>query len=180
MKILVDDIPKEGLKFEFSLSPDWVRERVEDPGDDFKFAGEIEVLVELYKSPNGIKVLGKYRGKADLICPRCLEPFQEPVAGDFNIRLMPETIVYGKRELHLTLKDLDVEFFDGVVIDLEAIILSELMVNFPHDKLCSEDCKGLCPVCGANWNYETCEHMNDKGRELKNRLWDQLKVAIKI
>ncbi len=179
MKILVDDIPKEGLKLEFSLDPDWVRERVTDPGDDFKFEGEIHVKVELHKSSNGIKVKGSYSGIASLVCPRCLDSFQSPMEESFHIRLMSETLVYGKRELHLTIKDLDIEYFDGIVVDLEDIILSELVVNFPHDKLCSEDCRGLCPVCGVNWNHESCEHVDVRERPLKNRLWDQLKVAIK-
>ncbi len=177
MKILVEDIPGEGLKLDFTLSSNWVRERVEGPGDDFKFAGDITVSVELHKSKNGIKVSGNYSAIADLICPKCLDPFTSPIEGSFKIRLMPETFLSRKKEIRLSYRDLDVEYFDGVVVDLEAIILSELVVNFPHDKLCREDCKGLCPVCGANWNYETCEHMgtyhgihNSLGIYLKNAL----------
>lgn len=179
MKILVEDIPREGLKLDFSLPPTWVRERVKDPEDDFNFASEIKVWVELYKSKNGVKVIGKYHGIANLICPKCLDPFQDEVNGEFSIRLMPDILIKSKRELRLSYKDLDIEYFDGVVIDLEQIILSELVVNFPHDKLCRDDCKGLCPVCGVNWNHETCEHMNQE-RKIKNTLFDQLKVSIKL
>ena len=177
MKILVDDIPKEGLKLELTLPSNWVRERVEDPGDDFKFVDNIGIDVELHKSKNGVKIEGTYTANADLVCPKCLDTFTLPITSRFNIRLMPETFSTRTKEIRLSYRDLDVEYFDGVVVDLEEIILSELVISFPHDKLCREDCKGLCPVCGTNWNYGTCEHIkthsNNKeslGFYLKNTL----------
>ncbi len=179
MRILVEDIPKEGIKLDFDLPPEWMRERIEDPGDDFRFAENIGVWVELYRTERGIRVKGGYSSVAQLTCPKCLEEFTSPFEGEFDIRLMPDIYIAGKREVRLTRKDLDVEYFDGVVVDLENIILSELMVNFPHDKLCRPDCKGLCPVCGANWNYEKCEHYGAEHR-YKNPIWDKIKLSIKL
>lgn len=31
-----------------------------------------------------------------------------------------------------------------------------LFINEPFKVLCDENCKGLCPNCGANLNHETC------------------------
>ncbi|MGO0916599.1 DUF177 domain-containing protein, partial [Clostridioides difficile] len=39
-------------------------------------------------------------------------------------------------------------------IDLIDIIEQTLDFNVPHKVLCSENCKGLCQVCGANLNEE--------------------------
>jgi uncharacterized protein len=39
---------------------------------------------------------------------------------------------------------------------LDRHIYENLVVNIPMRILCSETCKGLCPVCGANLNEETC------------------------
>ena len=36
------------------------------------------------------------------------------------------------------------------------IIEQTLDFNLPQKVLCDEDCKGLCPKCGANLNKETC------------------------
>jgi uncharacterized protein len=31
-----------------------------------------------------------------------------------------------------------------------------IFINLPMKPLCSPDCRGLCPVCGANRNKEKC------------------------
>ena len=33
-------------------------------------------------------------------------------------------------------------------LDLERLCYDELLLNLPSSLLCSEDCEGLCPVCG--------------------------------
>ena len=32
-----------------------------------------------------------------------------------------------------------------------------MLLELPLAPLCSEDCQGLCPVCGANRNTEPCD-----------------------
>ena len=38
------------------------------------------------------------------------------------------------------------------IIDISPLIDENIILNIPQKVLCSEDCKGLCPVCGANLN----------------------------
>ena len=33
----------------------------------------------------------------------------------------------------------------------------QLYLALPMKPLCREDCKGLCPNCGTNWNRGTCD-----------------------
>ena len=42
------------------------------------------------------------------------------------------------------------------VIDLEPLITAALLLEFPLIPLCDEECKGLCPQCGANLNEGLC------------------------
>mgnify|MGYP000337985405 CR=1 FL=1 len=42
------------------------------------------------------------------------------------------------------------------VIDLEPLITAALLLEFPLIPLCDEECKGLCPQCGANLNEGPC------------------------
>ena len=42
-----------------------------------------------------------------------------------------------------------------VIADGEAVRACVLL-EVPAKVLCREDCKGLCPVCGANLNHGTC------------------------
>lgn len=44
-------------------------------------------------------------------------------------------------------------------IDLADALLPSLVMETPFVVLCKPDCKGLCPVCGANLNEGDCEHV---------------------
>ena len=41
-------------------------------------------------------------------------------------------------------------------IDLQEICAENFLLNLPIRELCSEDCKGLCPRCGADLNVSEC------------------------
>ena len=42
-------------------------------------------------------------------------------------------------------------------VELDEIVISDILLNLPQKRLCKEDCKGLCPVCGHNLNNGDCE-----------------------
>ncbi len=46
-------------------------------------------------------------------------------------------------------------------IDTAEIAMSDLLLELPTKLLCSEDCKGLCPVCGCDRNETDCDCLND-------------------
>ena len=37
------------------------------------------------------------------------------------------------------------------------MLYNEILVDLPTKVLCSEDCKGICRVCGHNLNEGTCD-----------------------
>ena len=45
---------------------------------------------------------------------------------------------------------------DGAQLDLRQLTLEDIFLSLPSKLLCSEDCKGLCPYCGADLNTTTC------------------------
>ena len=38
--------------------------------------------------------------------------------------------------------------------------MGQIYLNIPIKKLCSYECKGLCPVCGTNLNLTKCNCEN--------------------
>lgn len=46
-------------------------------------------------------------------------------------------------------------------IDTAEIAMSDLLLELPSKLLCSEDCKGLCPVCGCDRNETDCDCMSE-------------------
>lgn len=58
-------------------------------------------------------------------------------------------------------------------LDLVKFASVELIVNYPSKVLCSKDCKGLCPKCGANLNTTKCScdidsHMDIRMMQFKD------------
>ena len=47
-------------------------------------------------------------------------------------------------------------FVNGYELDTDALINNELIMSLPMKVLCSETCKGLCPVCGKDLNEGEC------------------------
>jgi uncharacterized protein len=57
-------------------------------------------------------------------------------------------------------------------IDLGEAVREELILAAPAYVLCREDCKGLCPRCGADLNEGPCECVDDD----RDPRWDPLRT----
>jgi len=44
----------------------------------------------------------------------------------------------------------------GNILDIDELALETIQLELPPKLLCSEDCKGLCPKCGADLNEAQC------------------------
>ena len=48
-------------------------------------------------------------------------------------------------------------FINGYHLDVDKMLYNEILVGWPTKVLCSEDCKGICNVCGQNLNEGACD-----------------------
>jgi uncharacterized protein len=139
--------------------------QIEDPQ-----AGEVEVpcRIELdYRQTSGtFHFHGRVSGSYSSECARCLDPVPVPVRGDFDLVV--------RRDEHggQTSDDLVVLSPSQHEVDLSPAIRETVVLNEPMIVLCSESCRGLCPVCGVNWNRETCNH-----GEAGDPRWDALRKS---
>ena len=51
----------------------------------------------------------------------------------------------------------EIGFYDGGGLELEDILREQVLLALPMQRVCSETCKGICPVCGKNRNETTCD-----------------------
>ena len=51
----------------------------------------------------------------------------------------------------------EANYIDGYHLDIEQLLYNEILVGWPMKVLCSEDCKGICSVCGQNLNEGSCD-----------------------
>ena len=85
-----------------------------------------------------------------LVCDRCLEPFEREYDFSFEHVLV--------RELNTDSADTE-EFVvcEEGVLDLTELVRTDFLLELPTKVLCREDCKGLCPQCGKNLNFDSCQ-----------------------
>lgn len=53
-------------------------------------------------------------------------------------------------------QDDSVFVYNGETLNLSELIEASIVLNIPHKIVCSEDCKGLCLVCGGDLNKGEC------------------------
>lgn len=107
----------------------------------------IDVDVRLESVLEGVLVSGSARGLANGACVRCLDPVSLPVEATFQ-----ELFSYADRAAHHhDVGDADDDEYELVndLIDLEPVLRDAVVPNLPFQPVCSDDCQGLCSVCGA-------------------------------
>jgi uncharacterized protein len=60
-------------------------------------------------------------------------------------------------ERELGVDDLETDVYDHDQIDLNALLETETTLGLPMKPLCREECRGLCPTCGASRNAAPCD-----------------------
>ena len=123
---------------------------------EFSLPSGIDYDLMLTNAGEGILVTGILTAHVVGTCDRCLSPAEFDVSGEVDEYYLFE-------EPEDTGDDDDDELDFSLVsadntIDLSGALLSSLVMETPFVVLCQPDCKGLCPVCGANLNEEDCGH----------------------
>ena len=100
-----------------------------------------------------VSVRGELRCEAAMACARCLRPVAVPLRVEIDERFSRRT--EGAED------DGETRAIVDSCIDLTDCALELLVLELPMRVLCSEDCKGLCPVCGADRNEVSCTCLED-------------------
>lgn len=79
-------------------------------------------------------------------CDRCLEETSTKLNIDFD-----------ERFARAANEDEDIYPYAQDQLDLSKMIQDNLLLHWPSRVLCSQDCQGLCPVCGQNRNEISCD-----------------------
>jgi uncharacterized protein len=113
--------------------------------------GPLEFNLTARAADDRILVSGNLSSSVRMQCSRCLEPIDEKLEIPFEEQF--RIVKDGDDELN---DDDEAVPVQGEKLNLEPFLAEELMVQMPYAPLCDEDCKGLCPKCGSNWNEQSC------------------------
>jgi len=114
----------------------------------------VDAVAELVASE--ISIRGRLRTRLGARCDRCLGPVDIPVEQEFDLFYRPVSTIAREEEVELPTDELEVGFYSGDGIELADVVTEQVILAVPMKVVCRADCRGLCPVCGANLNLEKC------------------------
>jgi len=111
----------------------------------------------LHRLGTEIRLEGRVEAEVEVRCDRCLTAFRLVVNPDFDVLYAPIEVLKPEEEVELTERDLRFGFYRDDLIDIDALVREQIRLALPFRLLCREDCRGLCPQCGADLNQEACQ-----------------------
>lgn len=134
MKIAIKDIQPEGIEVSGHIPVAAIGLTQDDPG---YFIAPLDVQAKVNRVNNAVLAKTKVHGKYRSVCARCLAGIER----DWNGNFLLDFAVDKQTE----------------AVELDEDIRQEVLLNLPPRVLCEEDCKGICPGCGADLNSEQCK-----------------------
>ena len=142
-------------------------------GEEFPFAADVELPEALllgdpvaFPTPaplagrfqavgETVHVYGEMEFQANARCALCLKEASKALHAAFDavFALTPNP------------DNPDLYLYEGKSVDLTDMAADAAVLALPMQWRCRPDCKGLCPVCGADRNVTSCSCRQDSGKE---------------
>jgi DUF177 domain-containing protein len=137
--------------------------------------GECELTLRATRADEKVELIGGVRVVVEFECDRCLTALSIPVEASFDLLYVPPLGTGDEHELGES--DLSLGFYQDGVINVDDLAREQIELALPMARLCTEECRGLCPECGANLNPGACACGEDQVdirwaalKELKSKL----------
>jgi uncharacterized protein len=156
MFLSVKELALRKIRFDETYQPG----RIDFAGEDLEqssplhVAGSAEVLA---RSDGEVRIQGKFTVEMAAECDRCLGRARFPLDGGFDLFYRPVSFIAREEEVQIGADEVEIGFYEGGGLELEDILREQVLLALPMQRTCSEDCKGICPVCGRNRNETTCD-----------------------
>jgi len=115
-----------------------------------------EISGKITRNGNQVLISGRIVARAEVDCDRCLKSVEVPVRSEFNLQYVTNADYEAIQAAELEETDLALSVFDGEGIDVDEIVREQVLLAVPTRTLCNQDCKGFCPICGADKNLQNC------------------------
>jgi uncharacterized protein len=147
----LETIVDEPLGFDFEL-PFAVRELDREP---LVSISPVRMTGEVSRVEGGHALSARLAWRGQLECSRCLAPYDFANDETFSLLLYRRAPI-AESEISLDREDLDAYFYDDPVVPVAPLAEERIQMAVPMKPLCREDCRGLCPQCGADRNVSEC------------------------
>ena len=128
-----------------------------DPGVIQKGPLVAQGVAELLPDTGGeVRVYGRVQTDLETECDRCLGRASFHIDAAFDLFYRPSETITGAKEVAIDEGEAEMGFYELPGLQLEDILREQVLLQLPMQRVCSEACKGICPMCGANRNETDC------------------------
>jgi len=156
MLLSIQKLELKKVRFEETYAPgrlDWSESGIRQT-TPLHAVGEAELLEE---TDGEVRVTGKLTVSVEADCDRCLCLAKFSLDRNFDLFYQPNSAVEPVDEIAISAGEAEIGFYQGAGIELEEVLQEQVLLMLPMHKLCGEECRGLCPVCGKNRNESKCD-----------------------
>jgi uncharacterized protein len=125
-----------------------------EQGSPLKAAGVAELLAH---TGGEVRIQGRYSVVMNAQCDRCLQQAAFPLDRSFDLFYRPMTVIAREEEVEIDEGEAEIGFYENGGMELEDILREQVILALPMQKVCSDVCQGICPVCGRNRNETRCD-----------------------
>jgi len=160
MFIEIRELERHPIDFDENLPPGAI-----DLGSDLRQGSQLHTtgraqLVEEHRGKHSliqdIRLNGELATSLEVPCARCLEPVLQEVRRSFDLLYRPLGADAGRDENAVSGTESEISYYEGEGLLLEDVLREQVLLAVPLKAICGQDCKGLCPQCGASLNVAQC------------------------
>ena len=146
MKIRISQLSRGVHEYHFSSDPATI-------GLEPAFRKSVLVEAVLEKTTRQLYLKADIHTTGHFQCDRCVEEFDYELSTKLNMFYVFDALETGKHHVD----EVQVISPDTVHLDLTDDVRQTVTLAVPLKLLCRDECRGLCPHCGTNWNNYVCE-----------------------
>ena len=171
MFISLQELEVKKVRFELAFPPGEIN--FSDAGLTQVTPLETQGSAELLANTLGeMRIKGHLTVRMRAECDRCLEPAEYPVDANFDLFYRPSSEVAGEDEVEIDAGETEIAFYEGDGIELKDVLREYVLLAMPMQRVCRQECQGICPVCGQNRNLVQCgcetKPVDDRWAALRN------------
>lgn len=112
------------------------------------FQSPVHIKGEVSNDSGVLRLTGTIDTIYSTECARCLKPLSIPLSAKADMILSDDSEAEEEDDLFVLTSD---------SVDPADVLVPALILQVQMTYLCKEDCKGLCPHCGADRNVTDCD-----------------------
>ena len=133
--------------------------QIDFAGDELEQESMLHAAGEAALVPHSsgeVRIQGRYSVEIAAACDRCLERTRYPLEASFDLYYQPMSTIAREEEVGIDEAESEIGFYEDGGIELEDVLREQILLALPMQRICREDCRGICPQCGQNRNEAAC------------------------